>query len=169
MTTKLQAKLAAIGKHIGDGSTVRVGFLENATYPAAASGAERLLKGVDKLNSVGPHQKGGKPAAVLHVATVAAWNNFGTRRGKPRAFFTNMIAEKSPTWGSVLAQQFAQSQYNTKITLARMGELIKDQLVQAIVNWPADNAPLTVAIKGFNKGLIDQGVMQRSVDYEVRK
>jgi hypothetical protein len=48
-----------------------------------------------------------------------------------------------------------------------MGEGIQGRLVKKIVDWPADNAPLTVAIKGFNKGLIDQGIMQRSTGYEV--
>lgn len=143
MNTKLSRKLAEIGKRIGDGGTVRVGFLENATYPAGAK------------------------KAGLHVATVAWWNNFGNVRIPARPFFTNMISTKSPAWGSDLRKIFVASQYNTKITLSLLGTRIKDQLVQSIVDWPADNAPATIARKGFNKGLIHQGVMQRSVDFEV--
>jgi hypothetical protein len=78
-----------------------------------------------------------------------------------------MIAEQSPKWGSDLAKVLIESGYSTKLALGRMGVLINDQLVKKIVDWPADNAPLTVAIKGFNKGLIDKGVMQRSTGYQV--
>lgn len=190
MNTKLSKRLNEIGKRIGNGSTVRVGFLEDATYPAVDPGADRLLKGLDKLNSIGPFQKGGKPASlrkyrksrkekqktfvgpasppvILHVAQVAWWNNFGNARIPARPFFTNMILAKSPTWGTDLGKIFTATGYNSKLTLTHMGERIKDQLVKAIVDWPADNSPLTVAIKGFNKGLIQQGIMQRSVDSEV--
>lgn len=171
-------------------NTVRVGFLEGATYPAQNRNADRLLKGLDKLNSTGPFQKGGRPtslrdyrkrvkakaplfvgppqpARVLSVATVAYWNNFGTATAGARPFFTDMITENSPKWGSDLAKLIIQYRYDSQRALNGMGLLINDQLVKKIVDWPADNAPLTVAIKGFNKGLIDKGVMQRSTDYQV--
>jgi hypothetical protein len=49
-----------------------------------------------------------------------------------------------------------------------VGEGIKGQLQQAIVDFAgAPLAPATVAAKGFDKQLIDSGVMQHSVDYEV--
>jgi hypothetical protein len=78
-----------------------------------------------------------------------------------------MIAEDSPTWGAKLGRVAKAAHYDTKLTLARMGEGIQGRLVKKIVDWPPDNAPLTVALKGFNKGLIDQGIMQRSTGYEV--
>lgn len=171
-------------------NTVRVGFLEGATYPARSRSADRLLKGLDKLNKTGPFQKGQRPSAlrkyranrklkapvfvgppqpalVLSVATVAYWNNFGTARAPARPFFTNMIEEKSPKWGSDLTNVLLKSNYNSKLALNRMGVLINDQLVKSINDWPADNAPLTVIIKGFNKGLVDRGVMLRSTGYQV--
>lgn len=171
---------------------VRVGFLEGATYPPSPRGADRLLKGLDKLNSVGPFQKGGrpgalrkyrksvklkaplfvgpiKPAVVLPVATIAYWNNFGQGSTPPRPFFSDMIAEGSPQWGSDLTKILLASGYNSEVSLRRMGVLINDQLVKKINDWPADNAPLTVAIKGFNKGLVHMGVMLRSSDYQVVK
>jgi len=189
--TKLNKRLAEIGRKIGNGGTVRVGFLEDATYPASEVGADRLMKGLDKLNRVGPFQKGERPSSLrdyrkarkerqqsfvgppkppvtLYVATVAWWNNNGNARIPARPFFSNMIAEKSPSWGSELAVMFRDSGYNSKVALNLLGTRINDQLVHAIVSWPADNSPLTVAIKGFNKGLIDSGVMQRSTSFEVR-
>lgn len=189
---KLERVLARTVAKLTSASTVRVGFLEGAMYPTGKTGAERLLKGLDKLNAVGPFEKGGKPAAlrkyrksvkakavtfvgppkpavVLPVATVAFWNNFGTASVKARPFFTDMIAERSPQWGGDLAKVLVALDYNSKLAFRSMGEIINDQLVQKIVDWPADNAPLTVAIKGFNKGLIDKGIMQRSSSYEVVK
>lgn len=182
---KTQQFLASIARKLATGNTVRVGFLEGTTYPASA-GPARLLKGVDKLNRVGPFKKGRKPgalrqfrkrrrtfvgpqktAAVLSVATIAYWNNFGTSRTKARPFFSEMITENSPRWGSDLAKVIIEARYDSRVALGRMGEIINGQLVKKIVDWPADNAPLTVAIKGFNHGLIDRGVMQRSSGYEV--
>lgn len=187
---QLERVLARTITKLTSANTVRVGFLEGATYPARSRSADRLLKGLDTLNRVGPFKKGQKPGAlskyranrkakaptfigppqpaqVLSVATVAYWNNFGTARAPARPFFTDMIAEQSPKWGSDLAKILIESGYSTKLALGRMGVLINDQLVKKIVDWPADNAPLTIAIKGFNKGLIDKGVMQRSTGYEV--
>lgn len=187
---QLERVLARTVVKLTSANTVRVGFLEGATYPARSRSADRLLKGLDKLNSLGPFQKGQRPsslrkyrkarkieaptfvgplspAIVLPVATVAFWNNNGTSRVPARPFFTDMIAEQSPKWGSQLTSVLLAAKYDSKIALGRMGVLINDQLVKKIVDWPADNAPLTVAIKGFNKGLIDKGVMQRSSGYQV--
>jgi hypothetical protein len=187
---QLERVLARTVTKLTSANTVRVGFLEGATYPARSRSADKLLKGLDKLNRVGPFQKGQRPSAlrkyranrkakaptfvgptapaiVLPVATVAYWNNFGNARIPARAFFSNMITDKSPNWGSDLTKILLAAGYDSKVALGRMGVLINDQLVKSIVDWPADNAPLTVAIKGFNKGLIDKGIMQRSTGYQV--
>lgn len=188
----LARKLDAIGRKIATANSVRVGFLENATYPAVERGAGKLLKGLDKLNRVGPHLPGKKPSSVrkynkrrkekaakfvgpptplrvLHVAQVAWWNEYGTSSAPSRPFMRNTIAADSKPWGQMVAAGMAEHGYNSAQVLKLLGEHIRDRFVKAIVDWPADNAPLTVAIKGFNKGLIDQGIMQRHVDYEVTK
>jgi hypothetical protein len=187
-----QRYLLSVAKRLSTANVVRVGFLEGATYPARARDASRLLKGLDALNKVGP-QLGGKKrptalakyrkakkvklatmvgpkglAKILPVATVAFWDNFGTKISKARPFFSDMIAEQSPYWGPHLAIAMRTSRYNTRVALTIMGEKINDALVKKIVDWPQDNAPLTVAIKGFNKGLIDRGIMQRSTGYDVK-
>lgn len=171
---KLKKYLFDVAQKLGAGGKVRVGFLEGAMYPFTDK-TSRLRAGVARLNSVGPRKPtrafvGPRKQTLttpLPVATVAYWNNFGTARAKARPFFSDMIAEDSPTWGKKLARVAKAAKYDTKLTLARMGEGIQGRLVKKIVDWPADNAPLTVAIKGFNKGLIDQGIMQRSTGYEV--
>jgi hypothetical protein len=173
---KLQKYLLDTAKRIGQGGTVRVGFLEGARYPFQDK-AKRLRAGVARLNAVGPRKPGTRAfvgprkqtlTAPIPVATVAFWQNFGTSSAPARPFFSNMIAEDSPTWGRKLAKIYKAAGYNNKLTLERMGEYIQGRLVKKIVDWPADNAPLTVAIKGFNKGLIDSAVMQNHTGYEVK-
>jgi hypothetical protein len=172
---KLQKYLFHVAQKLGTGGTVRVGFLEGAMYPFQDR-TSRLRAGVARLNAIGPRKPSIRAfvgprkqtlATPLPIATVAFWNNFGTTRAPARPFFSNMIAEKSPGWGRKLAAVAKAANYDTKLTLQRMGEGIQGQLVKYIVDWPADNAPLTVAIKGFNKGLVDQGIMQRSTGYQV--
>ena len=179
---RLEVKLSNMARKMTSG-TVRVGFLETSMYPAE-SNTERFLKGVAKFKAsiMGPRKPGtnasGAPSpqmrlplsgAPLPVATVAFWNNFGTQRAPARPFFSNTVRDKSPEWGNDLGKIAVALGYETRAVLAAMGSRIKDQIVKAIVDWPADNAPLTEAIKGFNKGLIDSGVMQREVGYEVLK
>ena len=172
---KLNRHLVTMARRIGQGGTVRVGFIDGAKYPVTDK-VESLRKGVARLNSVGPRNPRSrsfigprKPSSSssVFVATVAFWNNFGTSRAPARPFFSNMITEDSPKWGEALGRIVIHAQYNTKLALSQMGEGIQGKLVQRIVEWPADNAPLTIAIKGFNKGLIHQGIMQRHVGFEV--
>lgn len=160
-------------RKISDGMTgsVKVGFLEHSTYPQDDVRAAKRLELVrvhvrnQKSRPVGPM----KPQPTLHVAQVAFWDEFGHGATKPRPFFRTTIAENEGTWGAELAKIALATNYDGPQTLALMGTRIKDQLVTKIKQWPADNAPSTVEIKGFNKGLIDRGIMQRAVDFEVSK
>lgn len=180
---KLEKRLTAFGKSMA-ARAVKVGFLENATYPAKERDASKLFKGLDKLNSTGPFQPGKKPSRArkyraalktrigppkptptLHVAPVAFWNEYGTTTSPARPFMRNTVEARRAPWAQAVATLAKSSKFDSRITLLKVGELMKDDFVKAIVDWPADNAPLTIAIKGFNKGLVDKGVMQRSVDY----
>ncbi len=182
---KTEKYLAKLGQKFAAGQ-VKVGFLEGATYPARDRSATKLLKGLDTLNSTGPFQPGKKPSrakdyrkalktrvgppkppVTLRVAQVAFWNEYGTTSSPARPFMRNTVAERQSKWGEALASLAKSGNFTTKIALSLMGEMMKDDFVKAIVDWPADNAPLTIALKGFNKGLVEKGVMQRSVDYLV--
>ena len=68
---KLEAALKAISAKINRPGTLRVGFLEGATYPDGTS-----------------------------IPMVAAVNEFGapSRGIPPRPFFRTMVADKSSTW-----------------------------------------------------------------------
>lgn len=144
---KLGPKLREIVARLGGGGApagVKVGFLEGATYP-----------GTDEN-------------AGLPVATVAFWNEFGTVKAPARPFFRNAIAKHSGEWGAQLAAALKASNFSAKTAMGVMGEVIKGQVVQSITDTNTPPlAPSTVKRKGFDKPLIDTGVMQRAVDYVV--
>lgn len=139
----LQAKLQELAAKLGRADQVRVGFLEGATYPDGTS-----------------------------VALVAATDEFGSpAHGQPpRPYFRNMIAEKGPTWGGAVAALMKSEDYDAAVVLGKIGEGIKGQLQQSIVDLTSPPlAPSTIARKGFDKPLIDKSVMLNSVDYEVKE
>lgn len=104
---KLEKTLNEIARKLGKGGGVNIGFLEGATYPDGTS-----------------------------VAMVAAIQNFGApARGiPPRPFFSNMVKEKSPEWGDQFAAVLEANDYDLEKSLAYMGEGIKGQLQQAIID-----------------------------------
>ncbi|MEG4669417.1 hypothetical protein UXP85_24475 [Enterobacter cloacae] len=138
----LEAKLAELAEKLGDGKTLRVGFLEGATYPDGQS-----------------------------VPMVAAANEYGdpAMNRPPRPFFRNMIAEKSPEWPQDIAKIAEATGYDSEKMLGMMGEHIKGQLQGSIRDLmePA-LSPVTIAKKGFSKPLIETSHMLNSVDYDIK-
>lgn len=118
---KLAEALKQIRDRVRSGSEVRVGFLENATYPDGTK-----------------------------VATVAAINNFGApEAGIPaRPFFTEMIARNSPEWGDRFADVLVAADYHAETALGLMGDGIAGQLRQQIVDTESPaNSPVTNLLK----------------------
>lgn len=139
--TQIERRLGELAAKFGDNPTLSVGFLENASYPDGTS-----------------------------VPMVAAIQEFGApaRNIPPRPFFRNMIADKSPTWSTSLAATLKATNYDPKAALGLMGEGIKGQLQQSILDLTSPPlSPKTIARKGFDKPLIDSSVMINSVDYVV--
>lgn len=178
--------------------SVKVGFLAGATYPEDYKRDQSRLKKLRKARAVQRYEAQtaenvrrrivgltakpepvlkisqgrvgpAAPRGVLRVAQVAYWNEYGKKGQKPRPFMRNTIADKSKEWGATMGALAEQTGYDGQKILRTIGTRIKDDFVTAIKSWPADNSPVTVAIKGFNKGLIDRGIMQRAVDFEVQK
>lgn len=112
---KMERVLRDLEAKLGRARAVRVGFLEDATYPDGSS-----------------------------VAQAAAINNYGAPGvGIPsRPFFTDMVAQKSPEWGKRFWRVLKAADYDTDAALNRMGEGIATQLRQAIVdtNDPPNSA-----------------------------
>ncbi len=135
---RLNEYLAVMAKQVEKPGTLRVGFLEKATYPD------------------------GTP-----VALVAAIQNFGAPAMgiPPRPFFSNMIRSKSPGWGAAVAANLRATNYDATATLNLMGAGIAGQLSQSIDDTNAPPlAEATIAAKGFEKPLIDSGDMRRALE-----
>ena len=133
--------LERIADRVTRPATLRVGFLEGATYPD------------------------GKP-----VAMIAAIQEFGAPRANipPRPFFRNMIAKKSKEWPRAVADLLVQNDYDVARTLDQAGFAIEGQLRQSIQQTDAPPlAQSTIDRKGHSKPLVDTGHMLNSVDHEV--
>lgn len=136
----LQRYLEEFAGKVAIGESVRVGFLENATYPD------------------------GRP-----VAMVAAANEFGKPGQPPRHFFRDVIAVGREEWGDKLANLLQITNYDSEKALNLLGEGIKGELQSAIRHFddpPLKQS--TIDRKGFTKPLIETGHMLNSVDYEVK-
>lgn len=133
--------LSEVARQVSRPATLRVGFLENATYPD------------------------GKP-----VAMIAAIQEFGAPSVgiPPRPFFRNMIAAKQDEWGPAIADLIVEKDYDMTAALEVAGQAIAGQLRQSIID--TNSPPLaqsTIDRKGFDKPLVDTGHMLNSVDSQV--
>jgi len=139
--SKIVVRLADITKNIRNGKLLKVGFMENATYPDGTS-----------------------------VPLVAAMNEFGvpSRKQPPRPFFRRMIAKHENEWPGAIARLLLANNYNAKQTLGQAGDAIAGQLRQSINDLvePA-LSPVTIEKKGFDKPLIDTAVMVNSIAHQV--
>jgi hypothetical protein len=137
----LERKLLELAHRLGKAETLRVGFLEGATYPDGTS-----------------------------VPMVAAIQEYGSPQRKipSRPYFRNMINAKSPRWADSISKILPTVDYDAARTLALMGEGIAGQLRESIRKFDSvPLSPVTIAKKGFDKQLIDTSVMLNSIDYEI--
>lgn len=130
----------ALKKYSEMNASVRVGVLENATYPD------------------------GTP-----VAMVAFWNEYGTKTSPVRAFFRTTVSDQKKNW-VLSVQNLMKTHDDPKKVMGLIGEHMRGQIVQSINTWTdPPNAPYTVAMKGFNKPLVDTGQLMRSISFEVNE
>lgn len=151
---KMDRVLKKMEKGLNGAQGVTVGFLADKQYPKAY--------GTRVEHRITPER------TTTSVAQVAFWDEFGNKRIPARPYFRTMIEEKSPSWGDSMAYLARVHGYDGKKIMTNMGIGIQAQLVASIRNWtdPA-NSPVTVKIKGFNKPLVDEGILQNSVEYRV--
>lgn len=118
---ELERKLDGLARSLDKKAVLRVGFLEDATYPD------------------------GTP-----VAMVAAIQNFGApARGiPPRPFFTNFVKDNEGQWGEQLARLLIGTGGDVERALNIMGLGMKGQLQQSIVNTLAPPlSPITLMLR----------------------
>ncbi|MFT8655942.1 MAG: hypothetical protein ABF785_04530 [Acetobacter papayae] len=170
---------------LGQGAHVRVGFLEDATYPdgtpvayiasiqefgGVAEIPEREQEVYRSLNKSGYFNKRGRFVrkeksnfATTHIIPAH------TVTIPPRPFMRNTIANNRDEWGKMLGDNLKKKGYNVDEALAVCGEEMTDQMKAEIklFNDPP-NAKSTIRKKGFDNPLIDDGHMWNSVSSEVK-
>ena len=183
---KLEAKLREIAEKAGQANTVRVGFLDNATYPnglpvaqvAATNeyGGTVTVPAHDvtinrKIKADGEFAQNGRfvKADKANYSTVHHVDEY-TVNIPARPFFRGMIQMRKGEWGTDLGKIVKAADYDSGVALGRLGALVRDQLQESIREFsdPA-NAKSTIAKKGFDKPLVDSSHMMNSVDFEVNE
>lgn len=118
---KLEKRLKEIATKANKKATVRVGFLEDATYPDGKS-----------------------------VAMVAAIQEFGapSQSIPSRPFFRTMVKDKADTWGDATANLLEANDYDAVKTLNQVGAGIAGQLQQSIKEMNAPPlSPITLMLR----------------------
>ena len=135
---KVGSLSAALSKYKDMNASVRVGVLENATYPD------------------------GTP-----VAMVAFWNEYGTKRIPPRPFFRTTVSEQKKNW-VLSVQNLMKIHNDPKQVMGLIGVHMQEQIVQSINTWSdPPNSAYTIAKKGFDKPLVETVVLMMSIKSEV--
>jgi hypothetical protein len=167
---KMAAYFAEIAKNLATAKTVRVGFLDDATYPDGTS-----------VPMVAAIQEFGAPGAGI----------------PPRPYFRTMVAAKKKGWPVALSTLLPKHGYNASQVLDIMGEGIAAQLRRSITDTNEPKlSPVTIMLRKMRskgatitgrsvgeaarrvaagetapgistKPLVDTGQMQRSAGYEV--
>ena len=138
MVKRVGSLSAALSKYKEMNASVRVGVLENATYPD------------------------GTP-----VAMVAFWNEYGTKRSPVRAFFRTTVSEQKKNW-VLSVQNLMKMHNDPKQVMGLIGVHMQEQIVQSINTWSdPPNSAYTIAKKGFDKPLVETALLMRSIKSEV--
>lgn len=103
------------------------------------------------------------------VAQVAKYNEFGL--GVPmRAFMRPAIHENKQMINEILKSQYKKAikdNSSTMLVLERLGQYVQGLIQSQIINtYDPPNSPATIKRKGFNKPLVDTGVMLASVRHQ---
>jgi len=182
-TQNLRQRLEAIVRGLESGKSLKVGFLEGATYPDGMPVAK-----VAAVNEFGGQIKVPAREQTLYFRYNERNGRIGHRFVKPakanfaqtvmipahtitvpaRPYFRSMIAQCSPSWGKAMIAALAASDYDARTSLGLLGERIKGELQQSIISFnDPHNASSTVHKKGFDNPLIHTSHMLNSVDYSV--
>ena len=114
---RFAAKIRQIASAVGRGGTVRVGFLEGATYPDGTS-----------------------------VPMVAAIQEFGAPRAKipPRPYFRTMVATKKAEWPDAMSSLLRANGYDARLTLEQTGAAVDPILVDPATGRRVDGPGYSV-------------------------
>lgn len=101
------------------------------------------------------------------VASVAFWNEYGTKTAPSRPFFRSTIQEQKSAWVQ-LAQKGIKAGMSIEHVLGLVGAQMMTDVQFSIMTWQTPpNAAYTVAKKGFQAPLRDTMLMHDSIKFEV--
>lgn len=192
----LEAKLREIAAKVGKPNMVRVGFLEDATYPDGTPVAlvaatneyggtvtvpahdVTIHRKIDKNGNFAAgslDEEGNRVGASQFVK--ASRSNYDTTHHvdeytvtiPSRPFFRSMIQKNKGSWPEQLGKIIKAADYDETIALGRLGTMVAEQLQESIREFnDPKNAKSTVSKKGFDKPLVESSHMLNSVDSEVK-
>jgi len=135
-------------------ATVKAGVLAGATYPA------------DTIRDARTGREYPDPRAGMPVASIAAALEYGVGQNHPRPFMQQTVAQRRKEWTEGVVK-LVESGQSPAQAVGVIGQVMKEDIMKTITDWPADNAPEWAAVKGFNAGLRFTGHLLRSIDSEV--
>lgn len=130
-----------------------------------------LLKSLDGASvDIGWFESNRYPSGIP-VATVAAWNELGTKTSPSRPFVRKAVADGNATIGKLIEvdiKKLMAGALSPEQHLHRIGMHYETAVVDSITKggWEA-NAPSTVAKKGYDAPLRDTKRMLQSVTHEI--
>lgn len=135
-------------------ATVKAGVLAGATYPA------------DTIRDARTGRQYPDPRAGMPVAAIAAALEYGSGQNHPRPFMQQTIAQRRKEWTEGVVK-LAQAGHSPAQVVGVIGQVMKEDIMKTITDWPADNSPEWAAVKGFDHGLVFTSHLLKSIDSEV--
>lgn len=105
----------------------------------------------------------------LSVATVAAWNEHGTRFHPERPFMQDTLTEqraKIVHFLKLVAKSSIKGDGASTRIMKQLGAFVSGKMKIMIENYPGSNSVATIERKGFNRPLFDTGKMAASVTFK---
>ena len=133
---------------------------------------KRQLKELGRVAvEVGVHVDAGNSDDGTPIALYAAANEYGTRRIPERSFMRSTFDESQTEVKRLcdrLVNGITQGKLGVDQSAGLLGEhyagLIKDKILS---NIPPPNKPVTVALKGSSKTLVDNGFLLNSIRWKI--
>lgn len=102
------------------------------------------------------------------VASVAFWNEYGTKTSPSRPFFRQTISQNKSDWVE-LATKSLRAGYSVEHMLGLVGAQMQTDIQFSIMTWTTPrNAPYTVAKKGYDAPLRESMLMHDSIKFVVQ-
>jgi len=135
-------------------ATVKAGVLAGATYPS------------DMIKDARTGREYPDPRAGLPVASIAAALEYGHGQNRPRPFMQQTVAQRRKEWTEGVVK-LVESGQSPAQAVGIIGQVMKEDIMKTISDWPADNSKEWAAFKGFSHGLVFTSHLLKSIDSEV--